>query len=89
MDGRTVPQTVQKELYMMQILFSDRLRGLLAEYDMKQVVLARKLNVNESLVSLYVNAHRLPTVETLALIAEIFHTTTDYLIGLTDERNRK
>ena len=29
-----------------------------------------------------------PCYETLALIAEIFFTTTDYLIGYTDERNR-
>ena len=74
---------------MIAVKFAKRLRGLLAEYSMKQATLARKINTHESTISNYVNARRLPTVEDLALIAEVFYTTTDYLIGLTDERSRR
>lgn len=74
---------------MIQILFYKRLRSLLEETGMKQVFLAKKMNVTETAVSRWVNGERIPKVEDMALIAEIFHTTTDYLIGLTDERERK
>ena len=71
---------------MIQILIHKRLRALLQERGMKQRELARMLNVSDALISQWANGIHVPCVEDVVMIAQIFGTTTDYLIGLTDER---
>ena len=73
---------------MLQSLFANRLLLLLEEYDMKQRELAEKLYITPGAISNYCAGRSIPSIDTLMLIAEIFHTTTDYLLGLTDERER-
>lgn len=72
---------------MIMIKFAERLKKLRKERGMKQVFLAKKLQVTQSNVCQWERGHRRPDYETLAVLAEIFFTTTDYLIGVTDERN--
>lgn len=72
---------------MIMIKFAERLKKLRKERGMKQVFLAKKLQVTQSSVCQWERGHRRPDYETLAVLAEIFFTTTDYLIGVTDERN--
>lgn len=74
---------------MIQIKFSKRLRALREERGMKQCILARRLNVSPNAICQWEHDHCRPDYDTLAVIAEIFFTTTDYLIGVTDERNRR
>lgn len=74
---------------MIQIKFAERLRALREDRGMKQVFLAKRLHVTPNSICQWERGHCRPDYDTLAILAEIFHTTTDYLIGVTDERSRK
>src|SRR5699024_3693426 len=45
-----------------------------------------KLNITTSAYGYYEQGRNEPSLETLVQIAEIFHVTTDYLLGLSDKR---
>ena len=76
-------------LLSIQTKTSERIAELLKEKNMKQRELADRMFISEALVSRWVNGHRMPSVIDIFYMARIFDTTTDYLIGATDERNRK
>ncbi len=47
-------------------------------------MLAEKLNVAPSTISGYENGKRKPDMDTLAKLADYFQSSTDYLLGRTD-----
>lgn len=49
--------------------------------------LARPLNVQRQVISYYENGTRMPNIDDLATMADLFNTTTDYLLGLTDTKS--
>ncbi len=49
---------------------------------MTQVELADRLRVTKAVVSYYEHQERSPSPEVLIQLAGIFHTTTDYLLGI-------
>lgn len=61
----------------------ERISALRKKQGLKQVELAKKLNVSRQIISYYETGARLPNTEDIAALAEILNTTTDYLIGLT------
>lgn len=69
--------------------FTERLNKLQEEKGYKNVDMARALNVSPPCYAQWKHGRSRPCFEELAAVAEIFFTTTDYLIGATDERNRK
>lgn len=64
-------------------LTGERISALRKKQGLKQVELAKKLNVSRQIISYYETGARLPNTEDIAALAEILNTTTDYLIGLT------
>lgn len=64
---------------------SDRLKDLICEKEINASALAEKIGVNPSVVSKYIRAERLPSVQTLIPIADFFNCSTDYLLGLSDK----
>lgn len=66
--------------------FQYRLKKLRKEYKMTQEDLANKLGLVRTAIANYETGRTNPDVETLNLIADIFDTTTDYLLGRTDIR---
>lgn len=69
--------------------FAERLNQLQEEKGYKNVDMARMINVSPPCYSQWKRGRSQPCFEVLAVLAEIFFTTTDYLIGVSDERNRK
>lgn len=67
--------------------FAERLKGLRNEYGLSKEALSVKLNLAKSTYGTYENDKFFPDPKTLRDMAEYFHTTTDYLLGLTDERD--
>lgn len=63
-----------------------RLRDLREDYDLTQNDLARLLNVRQNTYSQYENGKRQIPIEALILLARFYNTSTDYLLGLTDEK---
>lgn len=64
-----------------------RFRDLREDMDMTQQELATQLNIRQSTLSQYENGQRQIPLNTLIQLALLFDTSTDYLLGLTNERN--
>lgn len=63
-----------------------RFRDLREDMDMTQQELATQLNVRQSTLSQYENGQRQIPLNTLIQLALFFDTSTDFLLGLTNER---
>ncbi len=66
--------------------FADRLRGLRAEAKLTQTELAQIMNVSRGAISGWESEAGSPDPRTLALLADFFHVSSDYLIGRIDSR---
>lgn len=65
--------------------FPKRLRSLRLNQNMTQEELGKKINVTKVSVSGYENGNRVPDMETLQKIADVFDVQVDYLLGRTDD----
>ena len=63
-----------------------RFRDLREDADMTQAELAAILHVRQSTLSQYENGQRQIPLNLLVQLALYFDTSTDYLLGLTNER---
>lgn len=65
-----------------------RLAALRKEKGLSQAQLAKLLNMGQSTIAMYEKDRRRPDAETLRRLAEFFQISVDYLLGLTDFRER-
>ena len=65
--------------------FCERLKTLLNENGVSHQKLADKMCVNRTHVSNWVNGRSLTSVTVLVQLADFFNTSTDYLLGRTDD----
>jgi transcriptional regulator with XRE-family HTH domain len=64
--------------------FGVRLKALRKDKNMTQVELARRLGLTKGSISGYEKASKLPSVEVLVQLCQIFEVSSDYLLGLTE-----
>lgn len=64
-----------------------RLRDMREDSDLTQQALADYLHIRQNTYSQYENAQRQLPVDVLIKLAAYYRTSTDYLLGLTDERS--
>lgn len=69
--------------------FSYRLTVLLDEYNMKQIELADKIGTSNVTICRYLNGERIPRLDVVSKIANVFGVSLDFLLGLTDDKDRK
>lgn len=62
-------------------LFAERLRTLRRQHDLTQKELGDRVGLSPSAIGMYEAGKSQPDLETVKRLAEILHTTTDYLIG--------
>lgn len=67
--------------------FKNRLKELRKEFEMTQQDLANKIGIVRTAIANYETGRTIPDSETLSIIAKIFKTTMDYLLGNSDIRN--
>ncbi|MDE6384989.1 MAG: helix-turn-helix domain-containing protein [Eubacterium sp.] len=65
-----------------------RLKDIREDRDIKQIDVANYLNCTQVCYSRYENGQRDIPLNTLCLLAKYFNTTTDYILGLTDNPNK-
>ena len=65
----------------MNNVFGERVIAILKKNNMTQRELSIKLGIDECVLSRYLSGERKPKIETVAEIAAILKTTSDYLIG--------
>ncbi len=63
-----------------------RLKDIREDSDLTQKILADYLHVKQNTYSQYENGQRKLPIDMLIALARFYHTSTDYLLGLTDER---
>lgn len=63
-----------------------RLRDLREESDFTQRYLANKLNIKQNTYSQYENGQRQIPIAMLVELAELYDTSIDYIVGITDEK---
>jgi len=68
-------------------MFTVRLRSARKSRGLSQEDLARRVNTTKSTISNYENGYSTPSNEMLLKLADVLQTTTDYLLGRTDDPN--
>lgn len=63
------------------VVFGSILKDLRLKAGMTQKELAEKLGVTKSVISYYELSERTPSPEILLELSNLFHVTTDYLLG--------
>ena len=63
-----------------------RIKDLREDSDITQKELAEYLHIKQNTYSQYENGQRQLPIEVLIALAKYYHTSTDYLLGLIDER---
>ncbi len=66
--------------------FGNKLKTLRTEAGMTQTELAKRLSITKSVVSYYELQERTPSPDVLIQLADIFHVTTDYLLGIDHKK---
>lgn len=67
-------------------MFGSRIQALRRSSHLKQDQLAEKIGVSTSAIGMYEQGRREPSYEVLIKIATYFGVTTDYLIGINDDK---
>ncbi len=62
-----------------------RLRDMREDMDLTQTELAESLHIKQNTYSQYENGQRGVPIDILIKLSEIFNTSVDYILGLTDE----
>ena len=70
----------------MILMFSYRLKQLRENTGITQDDLAKLLNLTQSTIAYYESGRKMPTLENTILIAKIFNTSLDYLVGISNYR---
>ena len=63
-----------------------RLKDLREDADITQKEIADYLNIKQNTYSQYENAQRQIPIDALISLAKFYKTSTDYILGLTNER---
>lgn len=66
----------------------NRIKELRQKNHMSQVRLSIELEVSQETVSAYEKGKHYPSFQTLLKLSEIFHSSIDYIMGLSDDNRR-
>ncbi len=64
----------------------ENLKKLRKQLGLTQLALQMKTGIDQAVLSKYESGERIPTVESLLVLAEFFNTSLDYLMDRTDEQ---
>ncbi|MBE6995305.1 MAG: helix-turn-helix transcriptional regulator [Ruminococcaceae bacterium] len=64
----------------------ERIRALREDNDWSQQVVADQLHINRRTYSAYENGANNIPIDILIALSRIYHTSTDYLLGLSDKQ---
>ncbi len=70
-------------------IFAKRLRELREERGITKQKLGEEIGTSGVSIGYYERGERVPDIDVLAKLAELFEVTSDYLIGITDYRENK
>ena len=62
----------------------NRLRALRKQRHLTQITVQIETGIEQTLISKYERGERIPPTESLVILAKYYHTSMDYIMGLTD-----
>ena len=65
-------------------IFAERLKELREDKGLSLKALGTAIGVSDIAISRWENLKRIPNIEVLALLADFFNISADYLLGRTD-----
>ena len=68
-------------------ILSTRLKELRENLHLRQDQVAQLMGVNKNAISTYENGTREPSLGMLVRLARLYRVSTDYLLGITDNRS--
>lgn len=71
---------------MLYTTFGETLRSLRAARGLTQKELGERVGLSKAVISKYENALGYPTLDTVVALAEFFGVTTDYLLGVKNQK---
>lgn len=71
-----------------EVMLFMRLKDLREDSDIKQKDIAKYLNIKQNTYSQYENGQRQLPIDILIKLAEFYKVSTDYILGLTEDRNK-
>lgn len=69
----------------MEIIFIERLKGLMKERGLNQVRLASAVGVKQNTISSWLCGKKEPSITSLWLLADYFEVNIDYLVGREED----
>ncbi|UOF90841.1 helix-turn-helix domain-containing protein [Fodinisporobacter ferrooxydans] len=69
--------------------FSERMTELFETRNVTKRALSQAVDVSERMIQYYVTGKKSPTMETLIALADYFQVSLDYLVGRSDEPERR
>ncbi len=74
---------------VMQMEYTNRMKGLREDCDLTQQEIAQVLNCSQTCYSKYELGQREIPIRLLCLLADFYGVSTDYLLGRTNEKKSK
>jgi transcriptional regulator with XRE-family HTH domain len=68
--------------------YLQRIKALREDHDLTQEELGKKLKISQRVYSHYETGQRSIPLEIICDLADIYHTSTDYILGVTNNKNR-
>ena len=69
------------------VTFRERMKALRKEYKLTQQQLAYELNVSRSCIASWETGDRIPNIQNLKDMTDLYNVTSDYLLGFVEKRN--
>lgn len=69
--------------------FSYRLSVLLEENNLSQTKLAQNIGTSNVTICRYLNGERIPRLDVVTKMADVFNVSIDYLLGISDNKEFK
>ena len=82
----SIEQIVHFILFSVMKMNYPRIRNLREDADLTQEAVGRAINVPQRTYAYYESGQRMIPPPVLCALAVFYHTSVDYLVGLTDER---
>ncbi|MBE6774521.1 MAG: helix-turn-helix transcriptional regulator [Ruminococcaceae bacterium] len=73
----------------MKLSFGDRIKNLREDAELNQTELASAINATQRKISYIECGKYEPSLSDIVALCKYFNVTSDYLLGLTNEKNKK
>ena len=64
----------------------ERIRNLREDFDLTQAEIGKQINVPQRTYAYYESGERMIPPQVLIALAQFYHVSVDYLLGLTDQK---